>query len=30
MISEVYNIDCLEYMRGLPDDWFSLVVADPP
>lgn len=30
MISEVYNMDCLNYMKGLPDDYFSLIVADPP
>ena len=29
-ISEVYNIDCLEYMRGLPDKYFDLCIADPP
>ena len=29
-ISEVYNIDCLEYMRGLPDKFFDLAIADPP
>ena len=29
-ISEVYNCDCLEYMRGLPDNAFDLVIADPP
>ena len=29
-ISEVYNIDCIEYMRGLPDKVFDLAVADPP
>ena len=28
--SEVYNIDCLEYMRTLPDKYFQLAVADPP
>ena len=28
--SEVHNIDCLEYMRGLPDKAFALAVADPP
>ena len=28
--SEVFNIDCLEYMRGLPDNAFDLAVADPP
>lgn len=30
MISEVYNIDCLEYMRSLPDKYFDLCIADPP
>lgn len=30
MKSEVYNIDCLEYMRTLPDKAFQLAIADPP
>lgn len=30
MKSEVYNIDCLEYMRTLPDKAFALAIADPP
>lgn len=30
MISEVYNIDCMEYMRSLPDKHFDLAIADPP
>lgn len=30
MRSEVYNIDCMEYMRTLPDKCFDLVIADPP
>ena len=30
MRSEVYNIDCLNYMRSLPDKAFTLAVADPP
>ena len=30
MRSEVHNIDCLEYMRTLPDKAFTLAVADPP
>lgn len=30
MISEVYNRDCVEYMRGLPDGFFQLAVCDPP
>ena len=29
-ISEVYNCDCLEYMRTLPDNHFDLCIADPP
>lgn len=29
-ISEVYNVDCLEYMRSLPDKLFDLCIADPP
>ena len=28
--SDVYNIDCLEYMRTLPDKAFDLAIADPP
>ena len=28
--SEVFNCDCLEYMRTLPDKAFSLAIADPP
>lgn len=28
--SITYNIDCLEYMRKLPDNFFDLAVADPP
>ena len=28
--SEVLNIDCVEYMRTLPDNYFSLSIADPP
>lgn len=24
-----YNIDCMEYMRTLPDKWFDLAVVDP-
>ena len=29
-ISNVFNVDCLEYMRGLPDKFFDLAVVDPP
>ena len=28
--SVVLNMDCLEYMRTLPDNYFDLCVADPP
>jgi site-specific DNA-methyltransferase (adenine-specific) len=30
MRSEVYNIDCMEYMKTLSDKCFDLVIADPP
>ena len=30
MISETYNMDCMEYMRSLPDKAFALAVVDPP
>ena len=30
MKSEVFNTDCLEYMRTLPDKAFQLAIADPP
>lgn len=29
-ISEVYNTDCVEYMRTLPDGCFDLAICDPP
>lgn len=29
-ISETHNIDCMEYMKTLPDNAFDLAVADPP
>lgn len=28
--SEVHNIDCIEYMRTLPDNHFDIAVCDPP
>ena len=28
--SSVFNCDCIEYMRSLPDNFFDLAVADPP
>ena len=30
MISEVFNIDCLDFMRTLPDGFFDLAIVDPP
>ncbi len=29
-ISEVYNMDCMEYMKDIPDKFFDLAVVDPP
>ena len=29
-ISEVYNTDCMEYMKSSPDKFFELAVVDPP
>jgi len=28
--SEVLNIDCMEYMRSVPDKHFTLAIVDPP
>lgn len=28
-ISEVYNMDCMEYMKGIPDKFFDLAIVDP-
>jgi len=30
MISETYNMDCMEYMRQFPDNHFQLSIVDPP
>ncbi len=30
MISEVYNIDCMDFMRQFPDKYFELAIVDPP
>jgi len=30
MISEVYNMDCMEYLKTLPDKFFELAIVDPP
>lgn len=29
-ISKTFNVDCLEYMKSLPDKHFELTVADAP
>jgi site-specific DNA-methyltransferase (adenine-specific) len=29
-ISNVYNMDCMEYMKNIPDKFFSLAICDPP
>lgn len=30
MISNAYNIDCMEFMAGCADDTFDLAICDPP
>lgn len=30
MVSEVFNVDCVEYMRTLPDNHFDIAICDPP
>ena len=29
-ISEVYNINCLDYMKTIHDKFFDLAIVDPP
>ena len=29
-ISEVYNMDCMDYMKSIPDKFFDLAIVDPP
>ena len=29
-LNKIYNMDCLEYMRTLPDKCVDLIIADPP
>ena len=26
----LYNVDCMEFMRGLPDKCYELAIVDPP
>ena len=30
MKNEVYLIDCMEFMKGVPDNYYSLALVDPP
>ena len=30
MKNEVYLIDCMEFMRGVPDKYYELAIVDPP
>ena len=30
MKNEVYLIDCMEFMKGVPDKYYSLALVDPP
>jgi len=30
MAIELLNIDCMEYMRTVPDKHFDLAIVDPP
>jgi site-specific DNA-methyltransferase (adenine-specific) len=27
---EILNMDCMDYMRDIPDNYFDLAVVDPP
>lgn len=29
-MTEAFNVDCMEYMRSVPDKYFDLAVVDPP
>lgn len=29
-LNKIYNMDCLEYMKTLPDECVDLIIADPP
>ena len=28
--SDVFNMDCVDYMRTLPDNFFDIAICDPP
>lgn len=29
-MTEAYNMDCMDYLRDVPDKYFDLCIADPP
>lgn len=29
-LNKIYNMDCLEFMRDVPDNYFDLILTDPP
>lgn len=29
-LNKIYNMDCLEFMKQVPDNYFDLVLTDPP
>lgn len=29
-MTEAYNMDCMDYLRNVPDKYFDLCIADPP
>lgn len=30
IMNKIHNIDCLEFMRKIPDNYFDLLIVDPP
>lgn len=29
-LNQIHNVDCLEFMKTIPDDYFDLIITDPP
>lgn len=29
-VSQTYQMDCMEYMKSIPDQFFELAIVDPP
>lgn len=29
-LNKIYCMDCLEFMKNIPDDYFDLIITDPP